>query len=247
MSEYNRNIEEDDEITIDLTEVLKNAQKLWKQLLVVIVLFGAAATLGTKFLMTKKYTASSKIIIVSKQDNQNSSTVSMNDIQVAQKLTSTYTKIMQSEAISDVVIDNLGLEKYDVDNTVYNEMVTVEAEDSTEVMNVTATTENPELSADLANEVVKVFKDKIYDIMSVENITVLNEASVPENPSSPSLKKNLIIGLGLGLVIDCAWVFLLTIFDKKVKSEEQIKDILGYPVLGTIPDFKVTEGKQVKK
>jgi len=238
MTEKYGNPQQDDEVTIDLGRMMEIAGKMWPKLFLVLLVFSAAAYFGTVMLIPKQYTASSKIVIVAKNDNANQ-TISYTEVQTAQKLTSTYTQIMQSEAISDIVIKDLSLDKKGYTNKVYNSVVKISSEDNTEVMNISATTKDPQLSADLANDVVNVFMAKISDIMQIENVTVLNTAKVPQVPSGPSVVKNTAIGALIALLLDFLWVFLRTMHDTKLKTEEDVKDVLGYPIIGTIPEIKM--------
>ena len=238
MTKNINNQQHSEDTVIDLYKMAQIAGKKWPKLLLVIILFSIIFFFGTVFLIPKKYTASSKVIIVAKNDNSSQS-ISYTEVETAQKLTATYTKIMQSEAISDIVIKNLNLDKLDYDNKTYNKVVSVTAEGTTEVMNISATTEDPQLSADIANEVVTVFTKQIYDIMQIENITVLNTAKVPTTASSPSVLKNTAFGVLIGFLIDGFWVFFITMHDTKLKTEEDIKEVLDYPVIGIIPEFKI--------
>ena len=76
-----------------------------------------------------------------------------------------------SEAISDEVIANLGLDtKYGFKIKDYSKIVNVTSEDNTEVLTVSVETTDSELSANIANEIVYVFIGKIYDIYDVKNV-----------------------------------------------------------------------------
>ena len=109
-------------------------------------------------------------------------------------------------------------------------------------MNITAKTNDPKLSADIANEVVSVFQQKIYDIMQIENVTILNNAKVPTVPSGPSATKNTAIGAAIGIMICGAYTVIKVLTDTKVKTEEEVKKIFDYPIIGVIPEFDAEEG-----
>ena len=115
---------------------------------------------------------------------------------------------------------------------------------NTEVMNIDVTTNDPQLSTDIANEVVDVFEDKIYDIMQIENVTTLTDAKVPQKKSGPSTLKNTAIGGIIGLLI-CSVITILQLFtDTKVKTEEEVKKIFDYPIIGSIPDFEIKDAEE---
>ena len=77
---------------------------------------------------------------------------------------------MKSEAISDEVIQNLKLE--DLDTEGYQKIVKISSVKDTEVITIAVTSKDPKEAAVIANEIVDVFRDKIYSIMNIENVTV---------------------------------------------------------------------------
>lgn len=232
----------EDNDTIDLLKLFEIVMKNIVWFIIVIILCGTVAYAGTTLLIDKTYSATATVIIVQNNNSNASQTVTYNDVQLSQKLVSTYTQILQSEAIGDSVVANLDLyDKYEIDTEKLNKMVEVKAASNTEVMNITATSKDPKLSADIANEMVSVFKKKIFDIMSVENVTVLNSAKIPTKPSGPSTLKNTAIGMMIGAVLCGIYAVIVLLTDTKVKTEEDVKKIFDYPVIGVIPEFKVEE------
>lgn len=232
----------EDNDTIDLLKLFEIVMKNIVWFIIVIILCGTVAYAGTTLLIDKTYSATATVIIVQNNNSNASQAVTYNDVQLSQKLVSTYTQILKSEAIGDSVVANLDLyDKYEINSAKLNSLVEVKAANNTEVMNITATTKDPKLSADIANEMVSVFQKKIYDIMSVENVTVLNSAKVPTKPSGPSVLKNTAIGMMIGAVLCGIYAVIVLLTDTKVKTEEDVKKIFDYPVIGVIPEFKVEE------
>ncbi len=71
----------------------------------------------------------------------------------------------------------------------------------------------------------------------VSNIRVVDEALVPTAPFRPSLRRDVTLGLGSGLLLGVALVFLIHFLDRTVKSPEELESLLGFPVLAVIPDL----------
>lgn len=229
--------------TIDLMKLFEIIKKNIIWFIVTILVLGTLAYVGTSMFIEKTYSATATVIIVQKNDSTANQSVTYNDVQLSQKLVNTYTEILKSEAVGDVVVANLDLyDKYEINSKTLKEIVSVSAANGTEVMNIKAETTDPKLSADIANEVVSVFQKKIFDIMQVENVTILNNAKVPTKPSGPSLMKNTALGMIVGFVICMAYAVIKLLTDTKVKTEEDVKKIFDYPVIGIIPEFKVEEG-----
>lgn len=233
--------ENDYEYEIDLLQIFEIIKEKLILFILICMVCCTVALCVTKFLMKEEFTATAKLIVVQKS---NSSSAQQNytysDQQLSQKLASTYSQIIMSEAISDPVISNLNLyDQYEIDSEKYGKIVEVKSANNTEVIDVSVTTNDPKLSADIANEIVNVFEDKIFDIMQIENVTTLTDAKIPEKKSGPSTIKNTAIGGILGLLI-CAAITVLQLFtDTKVKTEEEVKKIFDYPIIGTIPDFEI--------
>lgn len=235
--------EHDYEEEIDLTQIFEIIREKLILFILICMVCCTIALCITKFVMKEEYTATAKLIVVQKSDSVSAQqNYTYSDLQLSQKLAATYSQIIMSEAISDPVITNLNLyDKYEIDSERYGKIVKVSSANNTEVMNIEVTTNDPQLSADIANEVVDVFEEKIYDIMQIENVTTLTDAKVPLKKSGPSTLKNIAIGGVLGLLI-CAGIVVLQLFtDTKVKTEEEVKKIFDYPIIGSIPDFEIKD------
>ena len=234
-------MEDNDVVEIDLLQILQVVKKNIILFLAICILCCTAGFAVSKFILPKKFTATAKIIIVKEGSDSlsSNSSVTYNDIQLTQKLASTYKQILMSEAISDEVIDELDLYNlYEIDNEEYGKIVKVEAADSTEVMNISVETKDPQLSANIANKIVSVFISKIYDIMEVQNVSILNNAKVPTKKSAPSVMVYTAVGGVVGVVICALIAVIQTLTDTKVKTEEEVKQIFtDYPIIGTIPNF----------
>ena len=227
---------ENDEIEIDLSRVFEIVKKHFKPFALIILATSIVAALVTLFLIPKKYTAEAKLIIVQKS-NPDSQQISYNDLQTSQKLVNTYSEILKSEAISDEVIRNLKLDQQGINHGTYLGMVSITSVKDTEVIKISVQTQDPQLSANIANEIVSVFQRKIVTIMNIENVTVLNSAKVPDQKSSPSNLKNTLMGFLLGCVMDGCIVVYLLLNDRNIRTEEELKEIFDYPIIGLIPDM----------
>ena len=69
-------------------------------------------------------------------------------------------------------------------------------------------------------------------------MTTLDEAVVPQNPSSPNIKRNVVIGFVLGGVLISILVILSEVLDDRVKKPEDIEEVMGITLLGVIPNVK---------
>jgi capsular exopolysaccharide synthesis family protein len=74
--------------------------------------------------------------------------------------------------------------------------------------------------------------------VGINNISVVDQADIPQKPSSPRLLVNLIIALLAGLGLGAAAAFGLEQMDEAIADPAEVERRLGLPLLGSVP--KVT-------
>ncbi len=67
------------------------------------------------------------------------------------------------------------------------------------------------------------------------NATVISQATVPSNPSSPKLVPVLLMGIAAALGLGLATALLLEQMDKRIRTTTDAFDFLGLPVIGIMP------------
>lgn len=74
--------------------------------------------------------------------------------------------------------------------------------------------------------------------VGVNNISIIDPAQLPEEPSSPNLILNLIIGLFAGGLIGFGLAIALEQLDQGLSDPSEIERVLGVPLIGTVPKVK---------
>ncbi|ARU32524.1 chain length determinant protein EpsF [Sulfuriferula sp. AH1] len=69
---------------------------------------------------------------------------------------------------------------------------------------------------------------------SQTNISLLNPAKIPTEPSSRSLAFVIVFALFLGTFLGLALTFIAEFLDRRIRSETDLTDVLGLPVLVTL-------------
>ena len=224
---------------IDLIELFKKIIKHLPMIILLSVIVGAASFAASKFLITPKYDSNATMIVSSSKQNTDpnnpQAAVELSQINANKALISTYSEIVKSKGIADRVIANLGL---DMDYEVFSEKVSIEPVKDTQIISVKVVDTIPERAQDIANETANIFKSSIGDIMNVDNVQILDGATLPEAPSSPRIGRNTAIGIMLGFILGIAIVMIKELTDTRIKSSEDVTAEFDIPVLGLIPDRK---------
>lgn len=71
--------------------------------------------------------------------------------------------------------------------------------------------------------------------VGVNNISVVDPADVPENPSSPRLLVNLILAVMAGGALGVAIALAREQIDEGISDPDDVEKLIGVPLLGTIP------------
>lgn len=74
--------------------------------------------------------------------------------------------------------------------------------------------------------------------VGVNNISIIDNADVPQKPSSPRLLLNIAIAFAAGLVLGGLAAFALEQMDEAIADPAEIERRLGLPLLGAVPNLK---------
>ena len=226
---------QEEETEIDLLEIFYLLRSKWKEIFLAVLvgalIFGAYHT----FLIKPSYQADASIYITN-----NDSMITFSDLQVSAALTDDYANIIKSRTVLNRVIDELDL---NLDYEELGELVDVENPDSTHIVDIKVTCDDPEMSRNITNALLNISVSQIYQIIGSSEPTVI-DYSVAEavQDVTPGLLKYLAIGGLLGAFIMCAIYVLRMLMDSTMKSEEDVEKYLHLPVLAAVPYYK--EGKR---
>ena len=72
----------------------------------------------------------------------------------------------------------------------------------------------------------------------MENVHVVDEAEVEEEPCNINHTKDVIIFVFIGIVISSMYVLVINMLDTTIKASEDIEKIAGVTVLASIPIYE---------
>lgn len=237
----NQNIS-DDEIEIDLVELFMVLKSKLHIILLSGILAALLAFVGTKLLMTPMYTSVTKMYVLSRQDS--SSGVTYSDLQTGSQLTKDYAELVKSRPVLEQVIAVLNL---DIEPEDLAENITVETPTDTRILSISVESDNPKEAKEIADTLRETVSSEIKEIMHAESVDTIEDGNLPKEPSSPSLKKNMVLGGALGVFLTLAILIFIFLRDDTIKNPDDVEQYLGLNVLTSIPiKGKVQKPKKVK-
>lgn len=219
------------ENSLDLSKFMNAIKKNWKLLLILPIIFMLITLLMTMFLMKPKYESNTQVLVNQKEKK---SELMAQEVQSNIQLVNTYSEIVKSPRILDEVAKKN--KKYSASEI--KSMLTATTQAESQILNVNVESGSKKDAEKVANDIAKVFSDEMPNIMNVDNVTILSKANGTASKVSPSLIINLVIGLILGLILALIIIILKEIFDKRIRTEEDIERELNIPVLGSIQKLK---------
>ena len=220
---------QNDEVEIDIGHILSI---LWEKILVIIatgIIVGLAGFLVSKFLITPKYESETKLYVLNRA---NDSATTLSDVQLSTQLTKDYQILVTSAPVMNQVIKELGL---NMKASELESTISVDTPSDTRVLQITVTSDNPKRAKDIADKVAQVSSKKICDIMKIEQVNVIEEGSMSEEPAVDTVQKWTLIGLALGIVLSCAVIIIRSMLDDTVKTTEDVEKYFDLSTLAVIP------------
>lgn len=237
---------------LDLKELFEIFWSKKVQIILIVLIFAVIGVIYTMGFVTPVYTSSTTLVLAGaeseEQATSTSNSITTTDITINSKLVSTYSVLVRSKDVLGQVISNLGI---DISWENLKNNVTVSAVEDTEVIEISVTNGNPQYAADIANEIAKVFSDKVAEIYNINNVHIVDEAETPTGPSNINHTKDVIIFAFIGVVVAVIYVLIANMLDTTIKTADDIERQFKLPVLASIPiygaDMQKKKGKGGRK
>jgi MPA1 family polysaccharide export protein len=228
------NNQENQAVEIDVFAMLKTLWKRKFSIVLVALVFAIAAFGYSAFLAKKEYQSTSRIYVVSRQ-NQDNNALTNSDLQAGSYLVKDYREIILSQNVLSQAIEEL---KLDMAPAELSKKISVSVPTDTRILSITAKDGNPKEAARIANGLRNVAAEKIIAVTKVSDVTTLDEAEVPQSPSSPNIRRNVLLGFIAGAGLMVVLMVVVEVLDDRVKRPEDIEELMGLTLLGIVPDIK---------
>ena len=228
------NNQEKQAVEIDVFAMLKTLWKRKFSIVLVALVFAIAAFGYSAFLAKKEYQSTSRIYVVSRQ-NQENNALTNSDLQAGSYLVKDYREIILSQNVLTQAIEEL---KLDMTPAELSKKISVSVPTDTRILSITAKDGDPKEAARIANGLRNVAAEKIISVTKVSDVTTLDEAEVPQSPSSPNIRRNVLLGFIAGAGLMVVLLVVVEVLDDRVKRPEDIEELMGLTLLGVVPGIK---------
>ena len=219
---------------MELRDYLRIARRRWK--LILGCMLAAIAVAGLVTVQTTPQFSSSARLFVSTAPSD-SGDAYQGSLFSAQRVTS-YADLVSGRELSSRVIERLGLE---LEPQELANKITATVVPETVILELTVTDPSPEQAQRLAQSVALELTGFVDELETPRGrnsapikASVVDAAGLSSEPVSPQPMRNLGLAAILGLLLGLGAAVLRELLDTSVKSNEDVSQAVGAPVMGSI-------------
>lgn len=216
-------------------------------ILAAVILGGAVAFAVTALLIKPTYRSGFTAFVNNRNGQEDAQSIQSGDVAAGQSLTRTYAAIMESRPVVEDALEKSGLAGqtgYDYESV--SGAISTDVESDAQLVNLYVTLTEAEAAYKLADALSKVAPDYISDIVEGTSMKIVSNAVLPRNQYSPHPAKNTVIGALIGALLVMVIVVIRDLTDTRIKSEQDLVDRFGIPVIGTIPNYEQASSSRKK-
>lgn len=224
---------------VSLWDVIRLLLRKCYWLLIAAILCAGLVYLAVSLLVTPTYESRVSFYVYNGANSTpQNGTINNSDLQAAESLATTYSKILESNSVLDAVLDDLG--ETGISRKELSRMVAVSVVTDTQLLEVVVTSTSPEFACRIADSFASVAPTEIIRITRAGGVEVVDRPEVATEKSAPRTIFDSAIGAVVGVIIAAVIIILRALSDTTIYLPEDIAALAGITVLGQIPAIDVS-------
>ena len=222
------------ESSMSIIEIINMLLQHWFLIAVLAISFGAGTYIFNELTTFPTYTTKG-VLYINTQNEQVNSDININAIKGSFDLMPTYIEILQSKSfLQDVSnkIDN----KYDP--TELKRMIHLSSQEETNLLTVQATSLDSHDAFLICQSILNLAGEEITYVFEGGSVKIIDAAEEPTNANPSGTLKRSFIGFLGGMALGIILMFVLDLFNTRVKSPEELVSKYSIPVLGEAPNLR---------
>ena len=226
-------VSKDIETQLSIIDIINMMLTFWWLIVILAVLVGGSTYAYSKITSVPLYNSTGTLYIDA-QKEQKTDDVNTSALIGVQSLMPTYIEVLKSKPFLQTVSDDID-NKYSFSEIL--DKVSITALEETNLITVSVNAADAHDAYLICNSIVNNAFDEIIRVFEGGSVKLINN---PEEATSPlptnSLRRG-IIGFCVGAAIAMLIIFLINLFDTRVKSAEELKSKYNLPILGEVSNL----------
>jgi succinoglycan biosynthesis transport protein ExoP len=223
---------------VELRDYIRILHKNWIIILVLTVLGGAIGA-GYSATQTPTYQSTTQLYVSVRSEGAATGDL-VQGTTFARQIVASYVDVVNTALVLEPVVEQLGL---DLSVAELSAQVTASAPLNTVMIDITATDADPARAAAIADATATSLANAVQTTLeqpategeaSPVQVTTVQPAVRPSEPSSPNTPLNVALGTLLGIALGIGVGVLRTVLDTRVRTLHDIEQLTSAPLLGGI-------------
>ena len=226
--------------SLDLVKLARVVLRKWIIVAVAGLLSVIIGFVYASFFVTPLYNASVTMLVDFRSSIHED--LSSEQINVAEKYVPTVAYIIKTDTVLKPVIEELGIQE-----TVGSlaSKINVQTMEDTLLIRVSVRHQDPKTAIDVVKAISKTAPEIINQRITSGYITEIESPTVSSRPVTPNVLKSTVLAGFAGVFLSAIVIVVLSLFSNKIKSIEELQEVVDLPLLGVIPALQKNNGKGV--
>ncbi len=223
------------ESQFSVVDIINMMLTFWWFIVILAVLVGGATFTYFKITSVPEYKSTARMYI-NTEAQQTSTDVNTNALTGAANLLPTYIDVLTSKTFLATVSDDLD-NKYTVDDII--SMITLEAVTDTNIISISVLDEDSHVAYLVCSSFVNNAPNEIARVFGGGSTKLTEHPEEADEPEVMHTTRNALIGFLAGAAIAMVVIFLVNMFDTRVKGKDELVSKYNLPILGEIPSLNL--------
>ena len=210
-------------VTFEWNSLIKDlVRNFWAIALVAVIAYMGIQVVE-KSIYTPSYTSSAILVVRAKVGSSGM----YSNLSSSSEMAAIFTKVFQQSSMKKRAAENLGLDSF-------NGTVTAEVNGSTNLMNLSVKSNDPELSFRLLTSVLEVYptiSDAVFTDAVIDVISAPNMPTAPSNSTLTTYRNHIVL---IAMLLEAGLIVLFSLLRETVKEEKGFSDKIDSQLISAV-------------
>ena len=223
------------EAKIDIVDVVYKCfrvfRRMWLSVVILTIVGAAIFGIRAKMNYTELYRAYVVMTVSRQWELEQGEEAGYYDFMTAEQTASIFPHILTSEVLRNKVADDIGVE------AIYGS-ISVDVTPDTNMLTISVTDRDAQRAYDTLQSLIKNYPSIAEGIIGKTSSNILDDSGVPTTPSNAlEIRQSVLRGAGIGALLGAAYIFGVTVMNRAICKEADIRKYMNTHCLGSIPNI----------
>lgn len=220
---------------LGIIDIINMMLTFWWFIAILAILIGGSTYAYFKITAVPVYRSSASLMITT-ESQQTSTDVNTGAMTNAMNLLPTYVEVLKSKSFLTTVSDDLD-NKYSVSEI--KGMLDMSAVDSTNIITLNVSNPDAHIAYMVCSSLVNNAPSEIARVFGGGSTKLTEYPEESHSAETLHTARNSVVGFFAGALLAMVLIFLVNMFDTRVKNKDELITKYGLPILGEVPNLEL--------